>query len=357
MSDHKSIDELVANHLKNLKNAEDSGKLIEAQASSTVVLFIDLTDSTAMKSATSPAWWLGHIYEFIKLICDLAKEAGGTVVKRIGDEVMLTFSAVPASEQFLDSIDRSKLHSHFSFKIAADWGNAYHFSFEEGLVDDPYGEVVDRCARIAKYCKPGVTLCSGAYVEKVGNSSAFYSLGSFSLKGFRDPQPIFVRKPQPFPPSEEYLNPLLEALNAPTNQWTGIRLSTRAYTPASFALNTKQLYARPFLLRELLTLPRLPYSFRQFCDLLEKLDNDSRNTWIGYYVEWEAVFREWSRERGMLAAFLSNDPSGLRSLTLFLVPEMYEIVTKIKKGARVQVRGVIIDLSLTVFLDYVDLTD
>jgi class 3 adenylate cyclase len=114
-----------------------------------------------MKSGKSARSWLGHIFTFIDVISELAENGRGTVVKRIGDEVMLTFDTTASSEQFLDSLSESKLHEHFHFKIAADYGKAYHFRFERGLADDPYGKVVDRCARIAKYCKPGVTLCSG----------------------------------------------------------------------------------------------------------------------------------------------------------------------------------------------------
>src|SRR4029077_14316992 len=97
------------------------------------------------------------------------------------------------------------------------YGFAYHFRFKD-LADDPYGPTVDRCARIAKYAKPGATLCSGDYVRAVGDDSSFYPLGSFSLKAFPNPEPIFIRKPQPFPSTNAYLSPLLAALNAPANQ-------------------------------------------------------------------------------------------------------------------------------------------
>jgi class 3 adenylate cyclase len=200
MSDSKHIDALVKKYLGQLQQADELGKSIEEQAKPTAILFIDLADSAAMKSGTSARSWLGHIFTFISVIGELAEKGSGTVVKRIGDEVMLTFDTTASSEQFLDSLAESKLHEHFHFKIATDYGKAYHFKFQSGLADDPYGTVVDRCARIAKYCKPGVTLCSGDYVCRVGNESFFYPLGSFSLKGLRGPEPIFLRKPQPFPP-------------------------------------------------------------------------------------------------------------------------------------------------------------
>jgi hypothetical protein len=190
----------------------------------------------------------------------------------------------------------------------------------------------------------------------VGNETFFYPLGSFFLKGLPDPEPIFVRKPQPSPPSKEYLEPLLAALNAPANQWTGFRFATRAYTPASFSLATQHVVARPFLLRELLTLPRLPYSFQEFGVMIKELDNDSQNQYLGYYVEWEASFVTFTRGRNVLTAYLVHDSLFLLTLTLSLVSDMYEIVQKIKKNARVKFCGVIMGIGgLSIDLDYVEI--
>ena len=352
MSDSKHIDAPVKKYLDLLKQADERGKAIEDQAKPTAVLFIDLADSTPMKSSMSARSWLGHIFTFISAISELATKDSGAVVKRIGDEVMLTFDTTASSEQFLDSLTESKLHENFHFKIAADYGKAYHFQFERGLADDPYGKVVDRCARMAKYCKPGVTLCSGDYVYGVGNESFFYPLGSFSLKGLPDPEPIFLRKPQPFPPSKEYFEPLLAALNAPANQWTGFRYATRAYTPTSFSLRTQNDFARPFLLRELLTLPRLPYSFQEFRVMIKNLDGDSRNQYLGYYVEWEASFEGLIRQGSVLTAHLFEEST----VYLSLVSDMTEVVQKIKKKARVKFCGVIMKIGpMSIDLDYVEI--
>jgi len=354
MSESKHIDALVKKYLGQLQEADELGKSIEDQAKPTVVIFIDLTDSTAMKHGKLARSWLGHIFTFISVISEVAMKSGGTVVKRIGDEVMLTFDEIASSEQFLDSLADSKLHEHFQFKIAADYGKAYHFKFHSGLADDPYGTVVDRCARIAKYCKPGVTLCSGDYAGGVDNESFFYPLGSFSLKGLPDPEPIFVRKPQPSPPSKEYLEPLLAALNQPANQWTGFRFATRAYTPASFSLTTEYIAARPFLLRELLTLPRLPYSFQEFQIMIKDLDDDSRNQYLAYSVEWEASFDSFIRRGSFLFAILVEE--SMPYVNLALMPDMIEIVKKIKKKARVKFRGVIMKIGgMTIDIDYVEI--
>jgi hypothetical protein len=146
----------------------------------------------------------------------------------------------------------------------------------------------------------------------------------------------------------------LAVLNAPANQWTGFRYATRAYTPASFSLITQHFGARPFLLRELLTLPRLPYSFQEFRGMIQDLDDDSRNQYLGYYVEWEAPFSGFNRYSTNIIAFLTEGIG--RSLCLSLVPDMYEIVQKIKKMARVKFSGLIMKIGpLSIDLDYIEI--
>ena len=59
------------------------GEEIAASARATVVVFIDLTDSTLMKYQKPAQEWIGSVYEFIKRCDFLAQERGGTIVKHI----------------------------------------------------------------------------------------------------------------------------------------------------------------------------------------------------------------------------------------------------------------------------------
>jgi class 3 adenylate cyclase len=68
------------------------------------VAFVDLAESTQMKQDREPPEWLGSIFEFIKRVDQRARDADGTVVKRIGDELMITFKDVQASERFVGSL-------------------------------------------------------------------------------------------------------------------------------------------------------------------------------------------------------------------------------------------------------------
>ena len=94
----------------------------------------------------------------------------------------------------------------YRFKITLDYGSAYHFRFLEHLPDDPYGPMVDRCARIAKYAGAGTVICTGEYRNQPGNPVAYVSIGSVPLRGFRNPEELFARSLVEVD-SEEYLNP------------------------------------------------------------------------------------------------------------------------------------------------------
>ena len=168
----KHIDDLVTT--RNQKQAEllVIGRQIASSATPIVVAFADLAESTQIKQDREPEEWLGYIFEFIKRVDQRARDADGTVVKRIGDELMVTFKDVQASERFVDSLITDTVLQTYRYKIAIDYGSAYHFRFGEHLADDPYGPVVDRCARIAKYAAAGTVLCTGEYRNQLGNPSA-----------------------------------------------------------------------------------------------------------------------------------------------------------------------------------------
>jgi class 3 adenylate cyclase len=146
----RNIDELIA--ARSLKKAElrEIGIRIASASTPVVVAFVDLAESTRMKQEFEPEEWLGFVFEFIRCVDELARVADGTVVKRIGDELMLTFNDVQASARFVDSLVSAATLQIYRYKLAVDYGNAFHFRFGENLPDDPYGSVVDRCARIAK---------------------------------------------------------------------------------------------------------------------------------------------------------------------------------------------------------------
>jgi len=87
--------------------------------------------------------------------------------------------------------------------------------------------------------------------------------------------------------------------------------------------------------------------------MIEHLDDDSRNQYLGYYVEWEASYDSYSRSDSALTASLSEKSIGL---SLSLVSDMTEIVQKIEKKERVKFCGVIMKVYFDfIFLDYVEI--
>jgi hypothetical protein len=61
--------------------------------------------------------------------------------------------------------------------------------------------------------------------------------------------------------------------------------------------------------------------------VIKELDGDSRNQYLGYYVEWEVPFDSFTRQGSVLTAHLFEDST----VYLDLVSDMTEIVRKIKK--------------------------
>jgi class 3 adenylate cyclase len=237
----KTIDELVATRTGKRAELLEIGRRIASSATPIVVAFVDLAESTQMKQDREPEEWLGYVFEFIKRVDELAKDAAGTLVKRIGDELMITFTDVQASERFVDSLIGDIVLHTCRYKIAVDCGSAYHFRFTEHLPDDPYGLVVDRCARIAAYAGADTIICTGEYRNHVGNPAHYVSMGTFALRGFRNPEELFARSLIEVD-SGEYLKPLVSMLNEET---ANSRLATSPPSHATSCSSAALAPAKP----------------------------------------------------------------------------------------------------------------
>jgi len=356
MSETKNIDELVA--LLRSKRAELAalGKEIQASASETVVAFVDLSNSTAIKNEVAPQEWIGYLQEFLELIVRLMKVSEGVVVKRIGDELMLTFKTAAMCENFLDMIIQEPLLSTYEFKVAVDFGAAFHFKFSKHLESDPYGQVVDRCARIAKLASAGSIVVSRFYHDILDQPSKYVEVGEFRLKGIPTPVQIFLR-PLQSDASDEYIKPLIDALNK------GSEIKSYHFTykkfPTHYFRELPKSEARPFLLRELLNAPHLPMSAQELSiALTESRDQDKESQYIGYLVEWDGEFESFKRSAEEITVKLKiAGSSGLfiNTCRLYLVPDMLEIVGRIKVGDKVKFRGIITRIFLSYTINYVQI--
>jgi len=307
-----------------------------------------------MKQDRAPEEWLGYVFEFIRRVDQLARGADGTVVKRIGDELMVTFKEVQASERFVDSLITDTALQMYRYKIAVDFGSAFHFRFVDHLPDDPYGRVVDRCARIAKYAGAGTVICTAEYRNQLGNPASYVSMGSFALRGFHKPEELFARWLVEVD-SEEYLKPLVSAVNEEGQRVQGYRFVGRKLT-TQFVREFSEGRVRPFLARELLNVPKLPYSPSEFYQVTGGL-TEKEHEFFGYFVEWEGTFERFTRDRVYITVGLRiGTPSTYHDLHLRLPLSYLELVKVLKKGQRLRARGIIDEISLgSIFLNYVDL--
>ena len=151
MKDREVINDPVLAYRRKKAELAALGQGIKGSAKSEAILFVDLADSTTIKQKLAPEEWLDFIFGFIETIGEHAKKNKGSVVKSIGDEVMLSFDLVSDAEKFIEELLKDQdLNGKYRYKVAADYGEVYHFQFEQSLSLDPYGTAVDRCARIAK---------------------------------------------------------------------------------------------------------------------------------------------------------------------------------------------------------------
>lgn len=356
---NKSIDDLVVTHREKQFELLALGRQIAQSATAVVVAFVDLSESTQLKQDREPDAWLGYVYGFIQLIDEKCRTAMGITVKRIGDELMLTFPDAAKAESFLQSLIVDVNSFQYTFKIALDAGDAYHFKFSDNLADDPYGPVVDRCARIAKLAGPKTILCSSSYRSQVTNQDEYISIGAFSLRGFKEPANLFVRSLISVD-SDSYVQPLLSAVNDTSSMVEGYRTVGRKLT-TEYIRNFGSGRARPFLARELINAPKLPYSASEFVKLLDatEVSAEKEKEFYGYFVEWDCTFEGSKRNENditLTACLLGVTSLPYSRLKLMLPLSYTEIFRELKKGRQLHVRGIIDQVFLSISLNYVDIS-
>lgn len=119
------------------------------------VMFVDMSDSTAMKEQESEATWLTTYAWFFDLVRDNVIETEGHIVKYLGDGAMVYYemknvaNAINAAikiQEELKKADRNK-RVYITCSIGISTGKFRTFQTPEG-VRDYIGSVVDRAARL-----------------------------------------------------------------------------------------------------------------------------------------------------------------------------------------------------------------
>jgi class 3 adenylate cyclase len=356
MPEHTTVETLVSRYLQAEDDLAILGREIEAAGRDIAVAFIDLVGSTELKHQTTVARWLGYLLRFLERVSVLAAQYNGIVVKRIGDEVMLTFELPSDAERFIAALLTDDVLRHYRFKTAFDWGKAFPVSFRSNAPLDPYGSVIDRAARIAKLASAGLMIASAQFVGQLTERAVYKSIGKFRLKGLPEETEIYLRT-NVTDSSDLYRSQLLRKLNEEGSVRPRFRYVPRHFTAAEFEMSERQ-EAYPFLARELLTLPLLPHDLPSFLKLSDA-DAARASEWIGHIVEWEAYFyvaqyRKYSDSYNVLATSDRNASSGI--VTISCVAAMGDALHAFSRNDRCRLRGVLMGVGKSsVDVNYADI--
>ncbi|MDF1747784.1 MAG: adenylate/guanylate cyclase domain-containing protein [Alphaproteobacteria bacterium] len=170
------------------------------------VLFTDIVNSTKNQQEKGDEWLMNVVRAHNDIVREAITKYGGREIKHTGDGIMASFPAViPSLDAALSMQDGiSKFSSMmkdlaFEVSIGISAGEPIH---ESG---DLFGTPVNMAARVLS--KAGARQIAVSSVVKdlcQGKNFIFEELGQFDLKGFSEPQPIYIvveRRATPRPPS------------------------------------------------------------------------------------------------------------------------------------------------------------
>jgi class 3 adenylate cyclase/predicted Ser/Thr protein kinase len=177
---------------------QERGKLDSAlrkHKSKLAILFTDIVGSTSFFERYGDTAGLIMLHRHDMLVMPAVEDAGGTVVKTIGDAVLATFpeadKAVEAAIQIQRRLEQHNRHQTEEEKIYVRVG----INFGTGIVKDKdvFGDVVNVAARFVKNCAPAQILVSRSVYESIrdASSTTVRQLGSASLHGKSEREDIY----------------------------------------------------------------------------------------------------------------------------------------------------------------------
>jgi len=140
--------------------------------------FADLVGSTEAVRASSAAALAVTIREFEELVWDLVTDAGGRLVKLIGDEAMFVIEdAAQACDVAVQLVETSP----HPVRVGLAHGTV------AALYGDYYGETVNLAARLVDAAEPSTIAVSESVRQRAGDGFTFDDVPARALKGFGDP--------------------------------------------------------------------------------------------------------------------------------------------------------------------------
>ena len=183
---------------------------IQADQCVVSVLFADLVGSTEFKRDNPIEVGLAKTYVHNRVVTDCVENAGGRIVKFIGDGVMAVFqgndcqlNALKTGIEIIKEIDNANHKHHWnvfpmamSTRVGVHTGPVWMFKYD-GEVSDPQGNTVDIAARLVSLANPGQVVCTKECFEKEqGRLTAGSSQDVCRyLKGFKEPFELKILVP------------------------------------------------------------------------------------------------------------------------------------------------------------------
>ena len=140
--------------------------------------FADLVSSTEAVRAASPGQLAIMVREFEERVWELVTDAGGRVVKLIGDEAMFV---IEDPTRACDVALRLVATSPQTVRVGLAHGTVV------ALYGDYYGETVNLAARLVGAADASTVTVSRSVRERAGDAFDFEALPARELKGFGDP--------------------------------------------------------------------------------------------------------------------------------------------------------------------------
>lgn len=143
------------------------------------VLFADITGSTGLYEKEGNKRAFALVSECLHTLISKAKTMGGTHVKTIGDEIMMTFPNADGAFSAAKAMQESLIGAPLSIKIG------FHYGPVIPEAGDVYGDVVNVAARVAKVATRDEVITTGDAVNKLSaaNRGSVRHLDTMTVKG------------------------------------------------------------------------------------------------------------------------------------------------------------------------------
>ncbi|HEX5039631.1 MAG TPA: adenylate/guanylate cyclase domain-containing protein [Candidatus Limnocylindria bacterium] len=179
---------MTAHQLDHVETAlEEAGIRRRPPPTPEAIVFADLSGYTRLTEEAGDEAAADIALAFAQLVSEVAREHGGSIVKLLGDGVLLHFpdpgDAVRAS---LDLADQAPVRGLPPTHIGV---NAGPMLYDQG---DYFGRTVNVASRIASQAGAGQVYVGGSVVEAVSDEGfSLRELGAFELKGVAQPMTLY----------------------------------------------------------------------------------------------------------------------------------------------------------------------